>query len=281
MRFKDILVHLDGTEQAETRLRLAADLARRHEAHLTALHVVDLELPALIASEASGAATLADLLEDMRRDARAAASQAEAAFRERLRLDGTAGEWRSVEGIVRHQVALHARYADLVVVGQEVPGGDWPGAGAVVEQALFTSGRPVLVVPFAGRFETVGRRVLIGWNASREAARAVHDALPLIAQAEAATVLAVNPRPGPGGHGEEPGADIARHLARHGLKVGVDRISAPGVGDADLILNRAAELSADLLVVGAYGHSRFREMVLGGVTRTLLRQMTIPVLMSH
>ena len=109
--------------------------------------------------------------------------------------------------------------------GRRIPDGDRPGAGAVVEQALFTSGRPVLVVPFAGRFETVGRRVLIGWKASREAARAVNDALPLIAQAEAATVLAVSPRSGLGGHGEEPGADIALHLARHGIKVGVERIS--------------------------------------------------------
>ena len=267
--------------QADTRLRLAAALARRHEAHLSALHVIDLELPALMASRANHDAVLAGLLEGIRRDALAAMPKAEAEFRERLRLDGIAGEWRSVEGVVRHEVALHARCADLVVVGQEDPDGDRTGVSGVVEQTLFTSGRPVLVVPFAGRFETVGHRVLIGWKASREAARAVNDALPLIAQAEAATVLAVSPRSGLEGHGGEPGADIALHLARHGIKVEVQHTVEPEISDADAILNAAADLSADLLVVGAYGHSRLREMVLGGVTRTLLRHMTVPVLMSH
>lgn len=284
MRLRDILVHLDATERAGTRLRLAADLARRHGAHLTGLHVVDIELPVVFSGEAGGAAVLAEVLEDMRRDAQANASKVEAAFRERLRLDGIAGEWRPVEGTAREQVALHARYADLVVVGQADPEtGQPPSAAAIIEHALFASGRPVLVVPATGRFETAGRRVLIGWNASREAARAVNDALPVIAEAEAATVLVANPRGSPAGHGEEPGADIALHLARHGLTVAVERAFAPGmgIGDGDLILNRAAELSADLLVVGAYGHSRLREMVLGGVTRTLLQQMTLPVLMSH
>lgn len=281
MPLKDILVHLDGTERAGVRLGLAADLARRHEAHLTALHVVDVELPAVFAGEAGGTAAFVDLMEDMRRDAAAEGAKVEAMFRDRTRLDGIAGEWRSVEGATRQQVALHARYADLVVVGQEGAGPGEPSVPEVVEHALFASGRPVLVVPSAGRFETAGRRVLVGWNASREAARAVNDALPLLAQAEAVTVLAVNPRRGTGAHGEEPGADIALHLARHGVKVEVQRTAGSGIGDGDMILNAAADLSADLLVVGAYGHSRLREVVLGGVTRTLLRRMTVPVLMSH
>ncbi|MBD0271601.1 MAG: universal stress protein [Acetobacteraceae bacterium] len=280
MRLKDILVHLDGAERSETRLRVAADLARRHEAHLTAVNVIDVVSPFVLAGDAGGA-VLAELMEGMRRDALAEASRVEAAFRERLRLDGIAGGWRLVEGIARTQVALHARYADLVVVGQEESNAGDPPVSAVAEHALFASGRPVLVVPAAGRPETVGRRVLVGWNASREAARAVNDALPVIARAEATTVLAADPRHGSRGHGEEPGADIALHLARHGLKVGVDRIAAGDIDVADLLLNRAAELSADLLVVGAYGHSRLREVVLGGVTRTLLRQTTVPVLMSH
>jgi nucleotide-binding universal stress UspA family protein len=206
MALKDILVHLDATVRAEARLRLAADLARRHDAHLTALFVIDLATPAMLASEASGGAVLANLLEDMRRDALADGARTEAAFRERLRLDGIAGEWRQVEGIARETVVLHARYADLVVLGQADPDdGDMPGAASLVEQALFSSGRPVLVVPYAGQFATIGRRILIGWNAGREAARAVNDALPLIRQAELATVLAVNPRRGIGTHGDEPG----------------------------------------------------------------------------
>ena len=282
MRLKDILVHLDATEQAMTRLQVAADLARRHEAHLTGLYVVDIILPIMVAADASGGvAVLGELLETQRQDALAEAAQIEAAFQERLQRDGIAGEWRLIEGVASEQLALHARYADLAVVGQPDPAGGQPSATAILETVLFSSGRPVLVVPHAGRFETLGRRVLIGWNASRESTRAVHDALPLIAEANPATILAVNPQSGLGGHGEEPGADIARHLARHGTTVSVEHMTASEVSAAEVILNRAAELAADLLVIGAYGHSRLREMVLGGVTRTLLQQMTIPVLMSH
>ncbi|MBX6747324.1 MAG: universal stress protein, partial [Acetobacteraceae bacterium] len=272
MQLKDILVHLDATEQARTRLRLAADLARQHDAHLTGLLVVDVMLPAITGADMGGGAMLAELLEQMRQDALADAAKVEAAFREQLRRDGIAGEWRQVEGPTPEIVALHARYADLVMLGQEDPDAGLPTAGPVIEQALFNTGRPVLLVPYAGRFDTLGRNVLIGWNASREAARAVNDALPLIAQAETATVLAINPRRGLDGHGEEPGADIARHLARHGVKVKVEHTTATDVSDGEVLLNYAADLSADLLVIGGYGHSRFRELVLGGVTRTLLRQ---------
>ncbi len=281
MGVKDILVHLDTTEQAATRLRLAAEMARRHAAHLTGLLVIDVMLPPLAGGEMGGGTMLADLLEQMRQTALADAARVETAFRERLRLDGLSGEWRQVEGATAELVALHARYADLVLLGQEDPEGSQPAAGPVIEQVLFASGRPVLLVPYAGRFESLGRRVLIGWNASREAARAVNDALPLLMQAETVTVLAINPRRGVGGHGEEPGADIALHLARHGVKVNVEHTVTSGISDAETLLNYAADLSADLLVIGAYGHSRFRELVLGGVTRTLLREMTVPVLMAH
>jgi len=281
MRLKDILVHLDASAACEARLQLAAALARQHESHLTGLFTVDVMLPAMATADAGGAAMLADLLENLRQDMLAEAAKVQRLFEERLRQDGLAGEWRLVEGLAPGLLALHARYADLAVVGQAAPEGDQPAANALIEAVLFASGRPALVVPYAGRFESLGRRVLIGWNASCEAARALNDALPLLARAEGATVLAVNPRQGLSGHGAEPGADIALHLARHGIQVEVEHSVVPEVSDGDMLLNRAAELSADLLVIGAYGHSRLREMVLGGVTRTLLRQMTVPVLMSH
>ena len=281
MRLTDILVHVEATAQGERRLALALDLARRHGAHLTGLHVLEVEVPMGGGADAGSVVLIADMIEASRHRATEAATAAEAVFREALRREQLAGEWRLAEGSAPELVALHARYADLVVLGQEDPGGPAGAAGAILEQALFSAGRPVLVVPYAGRFDSTGRRVLIGWNASREAARAVHDALPLIERADQATVFAVNPRRGLDGHGEQPGADIALHLARHGMKVQVEHAIARDIPDADVILNRAAELSADLLVVGAYGHSRLREMVLGGVTRSLLRQMTVPVLMSH
>jgi nucleotide-binding universal stress UspA family protein len=143
------------------------------------------------------------------------------------------------------------------------------------------SGRPILVVPYAGRFETVGRCVLIAWNVSREAARAVADAMPLLAAADVVTVLAVDPPPGPGGDGDLPGADIALHLGRHGVEAQIERTVSADVPIGEVLLSRAADLGADLLVMGAYGHSRTRELLLGGATRSILASMTIPVLMSH
>lgn len=282
MQLKDILVHLDASERSDVRLRLAVDLARRHEAHLTGLYVVDLVLPVGFGgSFGDGGVGIGPILDRLREEALAGAATAEARFRDTMRREGISGEWRAAEGITAELVALHGRYADLVVVGQEDPEGEQPAAGVIIERVLFSSGRPVLIVPFAGRFETLGRRVLIGWNASRESTRAVHDALPLLARAEAATVFSVNPRRGPDGHGEVPGADIALHLARHGIKVEAAQTVSAEVGEGDVLLNQAADMAADLLVMGAYGHSRMREFVMGGVTRTILQRMTVPVLMSH
>jgi nucleotide-binding universal stress UspA family protein len=122
---------------------------------------------------------------------------------------------------------------------------------------------------------------LVGWDAGREAARALHDALPLIAKAESVTVLAINPKLGGNGLGDEPGADLARHLARHGLRVTAVQTTSNGLNASDVLLNHAADLSSDLIVVGGYGHARMREILLGGVTRDLLRHATVPVLMSH
>jgi nucleotide-binding universal stress UspA family protein len=239
--------------------------------------MIDIQMPPIAGGEAAGAAFLAELRLKMLSDARIAATAVEARFRERLQLEGVAGEWRQIEGAATEEVALHARYADLVIVSQDHPDGSQPDADAIIERVLFSAGRPVLIVPHTTQVETVGRRVLIGWNASREATRAVHDALPLIARADAVTVLTVSRR----GASDEPGAALALHLARHGIKVQVEHTVAAGMNTSDIMLNTAANLPADLLIVGGYGHSRFRELVLGGVTRTLLRRMTLPVLMSH
>lgn len=281
MALKDILVHMDSSPQAGTRLRLAANLARRHGAHLVALHVVDIELPLIASADAGGGMAIAGIIDQMREQALAEGAKIQAMVADRSRMDGLTIEWREVEGIMAEQIVLHARYADIVIVGQHDPDGSTPQATVIVEQVLFSSGRPVLVVPYAGNAETTGSRVLVGWKPSREAARAVGDALPILSLADSATVFSVNPRPGLEGYGEEPGADMGLHLARHGIKVTVEHTVAPDVADADIILNQASEMGADLIVIGAYGHSRIREMVLGGVTRSLLKQMTVPVLLSH
>jgi nucleotide-binding universal stress UspA family protein len=278
MKLCDILVHVDQSPRAQMRLDIAADLARQHGAHLTALQVIDVAMPVMALGDGGGGAVIAELMEQMRQSALVAGVKLKAAFEAALARDGIMGEWRQVEGTTPEILALHGRYADLLVLGQDDPESDSAG---LLEAVVFDSGRPVLAIPFAGSFKTIGKRVLVGWNASREATRALHDALPLIAKAETATVFLANPTRGLDGHGEEPGADIARHMARHGLKVEVAKVIADDVPDSALLLNHASDMGADLLVMGAYGHSRLREFILGGMTRSLLREMTVPVLLSH
>ena len=178
-------------------------------------------------------------------------------------------------------VATNARYADLAILGQHDPDDAASGPRYLPEEVMLGCGRPVLIVPYIGPAATFGERVIVAWDASREAARAVNDALPLLRRAKQVGVVSVNPRPWPFAHGEEPGADIGLHLARHGVKVEVQRIEGRDIDTANAILSHVADQSADLLVMGGYGHSRLRELVLGGVTRTILTEMTVPVLMSH
>jgi nucleotide-binding universal stress UspA family protein len=207
------------------------------------------------------------------------AERIEAVFWERLRFSGLQGDWRVASGKASETVVGRARHADLVILGQVDPDHPPPPAGRqLVESILMTSGRPVLVIPYVGRFETFSTKIIVGWNNSREAARAVNDAIPLLAKAASVTILEVNPI------GREPAtddvtsADITRHLARHGINAETARTVMTSISASDALLSYAADLSAEMLVVGGYGHSRLRELILGGVTRELLRHMTLPVL---
>ncbi len=285
MALKDILVHVDNGSRSEARVRVAVGLARRYGAHLTGLYVADIPN-----TEYFYGATLPfagggpeQVVQRMRADAAASSTGIEAAFRDHIRKEDVEGEWRFVEGHVPATVALHARYADLTVVGQPNPydSRDDTNRDATLVTPLMSSGRPVLVVPFAGDFTVIGEHVLVAWNASREAARAVNDALPLLEKSKKVTILAVNPRQGIAGHGDVPAADIALHLARHGVKAEAAHTVANDIPDGEALLSYAADLGVDLIVAGGYGHSRAREMVFGGVTRTLIEEMTVPVFLSH
>jgi len=285
MAFKDILVHLDSGPRSPMRLRVATALARRSGAHLTGVYAVDIPSAEFFYGAAMplAAGGAERVVEQIRAEALAAAAPMETAFNDALQAEGLEGAWRLVEGNLPATVALHARYADLAVLGQANPyePRDGLGTDAVVVSTVMTSGRPVLAVPFAGDFPDLGSRVLVAWNASREAARAVNDAMPLLRDASAVTVLAVNPRYGINGHGDVPAADIALHLARHGVKAEAAHTVANDIPDGEALLSYAADIGADLIVAGAYGHSRARELVFGGVTRTLLAEMTAPVFLSH
>ncbi|HEX6267065.1 MAG TPA: universal stress protein [Burkholderiales bacterium] len=270
--YKTIVVHLDEKHRRAERLQLACALAARFEAHLVGLFALGAaRIPSYALAEAG---PLVRDIEERRRGEAARAAEEE--LRNAARRSGCKSEWRLSTQDAAAAVRLSARYADLVVLGQPEPGEAL--ARGFVEEVILSAGRPVLMVPYAGRFSDAGQRALVAWNASREAARAVTDALPLLSRAQSVEVVAFGPN---GDHGATPAADISLFLARHGVKATAARQSTPEVDIGSQILSRAADANADLIVMGAYGHSRLRELALGGATRSMLDAMTVPVLMAH
>ena len=280
MSYKDLLVVLGSDTASRGRMALATALAERFAAHLVGLY--PLPIPDVPRTLGYYNPSLFDpIFRELREKAQEVCDKERQAFEHAASLRGLSAEWRVTEGL-EADPAVHARYVDLTILGQVDPdGGDTELIRPRPELVALASGRPILAVPYAGQFETVGRRVLIGWNATREATRAVNDAMPLLAAAGVVTVLTIDAREGPDAHGELPGADISLHLARHGVKATIERTVSAGVPAGEVLLSRAADLGADLLVIGAYGHSRMRELLLGGATRSILQSMTVPVLMSH
>jgi nucleotide-binding universal stress UspA family protein len=192
-------------------------------------------------------------------------------------------EWRSLK--VPHVdlasvVMDHGRAADLIIAGQTDPDWDLSPLMDFPERLAMESGRPVLVVPYVGRYPTIGRNVVIAWKSGREAARATFDALPMLLSADKVHILEVKQRADEES-GLAPDTTIAASLARHGIKPAVRTSIAPDISVGDEILSRLADMGADLLVMGAYGHSRMRELVFGGATRHIARHMTVPTLFSH
>lgn len=271
---KHILVHLDASPRAAVRLALAQQLARQHGARVTALYGV---LPTLVSSpwlaaEVSGsaAALLADL--DRTQRERALACYAQAASRAPL-------DWVDGGDAPAWSLLQHALYADLVVLGQADPddGLSGPLPPDLLPGTLLDSGRPTLLVPKVGVPEALPQRVLVAWKPSRESARAVIAALPWLRQAQAVH-LAVQSDPDDGNLRRGPA--LAQWLQLHGIaSVQVHELGSGHVGES--LLSMATDHGAGLLVMGGYGHSRAREWVLGGATRTILQSMTLPVLMVH
>lgn len=272
MSYKTILVHIDERPRRAERLALAFTLAGRFDANVIALCALErLRIPPH--ARAEGGAVVIDVEKRRRAETLRAA---EAEFRAAERRAAGKAEWRVSTDDPMVALRLSARYADLVVAAQPEP--DDPAGLANAGELVLGAGRPVLFVPYTGRFADAGKNVLVAWNASREAARAVRDALPLLARADTVHVVAFQPG---GDHGEVPAADIALYLARHGVKATAARDVAPELDIGARILSSAADRGADLIVMGAYGHSRLRELALGGATRSLLEAMTAPVLMAH
>jgi len=280
MDYRTILVHLDASRRCTERARLAMQLACDFGAHLTGLYAATFrDLPAYARAEGAPGIT-----EEWQRLHRERALDVIARFREHAEKAGVdRAEARIAEQDPVATVAMHGRYADLVVVGQADPGENHALLGvpaALAERVVQSVPRPVLVVPYAGSFPTLGERVLVGWDTSREAARAIADALPLLKRAANVTVLVVNPD-STGDHGALPGADIALYLSRHGVRVEAMENHTRDVEPGTWLVSRAFDLGADLIVMGGFGHFRLRELVFGGVTRSILGQSALPVLIEH
>jgi nucleotide-binding universal stress UspA family protein len=279
MSYKTILVHLDAGKRRRERLDLALALAQRNDAHLVGLFGLE-PLAAALSAASVEAAPL--LLEHMRKLRRAASEEAAQEFHDRMRKEQytAKSEWRATLDDGFAALQFHAKYADLVVAGQPDPSGDGVPA-SFSEELVMSIGRPVLYVPFAGRFPDCGSRVFVAWNASREAARAVKDALPFLQRSEAAQVVVFDPEKVFLDDSALPDPDMGAYLARHGARVTVAAQPSGSIDIGSAILSRAADDEADLIVMGAYSHSRLRELVLGGATRALFKSMTVPTLMSH
>jgi len=275
MSIKTILVHLADDRAYTKRLTVAFALAQRFGAHLTALHIAKpVSMPAAITGRGASRAYIAQATEHCREKA----TRLEAEFRERCRRDGLAGEWCGESGDHLEMLELYSRYADIAIVS--------PGNASSVEDQIalvlpeqlpLTGTCPVLLVPDAWTGKTVGTRAVVSWKSTRESARAVHGAVPLLSKAENVRVVTV----GRGGGDHLPAAEIATYLARHGITVETAALAGDDNRAGAAVLTEVVEQGADLLIMGAYGHHRLRELVFGGTTRHVIYHARLPVLMMH
>jgi len=276
MSYRSILVHVDD-ESSVPRLDYAILLARAFSAELVGIYLV----PGTDLTPSAAAMLRSDVVE--RRlgkfvDAQHAAEKAFAAATSNCGL--AAVDWRAPAGPVVDAAIAHARCSDLFVLGQD--NGSGAGFGtALVSNVLLSSGRPTLVVPRVGAPATLAENVLVAWDGGREAARAIGDAIPLLARAKRVDVVSVDDAAEPAVSDRLADARLRAWLGRHGVAVDIARQEARDVGIGDWLLSRAADAASDLVVMGGYGHARMRELVLGGATRTMLRSLTVPVFMAH
>lgn len=278
--FRDVMLAVDSGSSAEASLDAAVELASGADGRVHAVVPMD-ALPAIPSDWGVFPASLYTQLFD---DAQARAEKLADALRSRQATTPRLHEVRVATAQLMHAsqaLALHARHADAVVLGRPRDATQRAISRDLFADLVLGAGRPLLLVPEGSDFRFRSERVAIAWTPTRESSRALHDALPLLRAAAQVDLLMVDPRIGEGQHGEQPGADIAAHLARHDVRV--DVLSLPDLeqDDGSVLLRQVQESGADLVVAGAYGHSRMRQNILGGTTRTLFERSPVPVLFSH
>jgi nucleotide-binding universal stress UspA family protein len=274
---KDIVVNLSVTKGGSPAGDFAVSVASAVGAHLAGVAFV---YDPIVPVSATGYIP-AEIIERQQIDNEAEAKAAIGRFSEATRRAGLSAEPMTLTASLAgagEQFARIARRFDLAIVGQSEPETS-SVEDIIAEVTLFESGRPMILVPYIQKGPLKLDNVMVCWDGSRQAARAIGDAMPLLTRAgHVEIVIVANER---GKQDEIEGADMGQHLARHGLKVAVERIAGGNIEVADALLSHAADSGADFMVMGGYGHSRLREFVLGGVTRSILRSMTVPALLSH
>lgn len=274
---KDIVVFIEDEQEQAARLTYAAALAERWQAHLTAVFAAG-RLDFVPANAFARGAGLETMLRRHHAMTHAAAAHAQHRFDGIVAAAGLSAEWRVADHEDEDGLMLHARHASLAIVGPPPrPAGRKRVVGLAVE-VIFSSGRPTLLLPLDWPPDRLPRRIVVGWNGSREAASAIAHAMPFLTAAESVHLVVV-----PDGHlngplGADPGADMSRHLARHGVPVVLDQRQGSDAGA--VLLEHARTVGADLLVMGAYGRTRISEFVFGGTTRTVLAKAGLPILLS-
>ena len=266
MPIKDILVHVGNSHHCGVLLDVAIDLARKHQARLTGLHVIS--HPHYQPQHAGTDAIAAEL---------------QTCFSRKTADAGITADWLGLEssasGVnVAEIINFHALYKDLVIVGQASDSDDVEPD--LPERVVLGAGRPVLIIPFAGTFATVGEKVMIAWRAGRESTRALHDALPFLLTSREVGILSVVQPDDAVSSNREPCAEVSAHLACHGITARGEELAGAAIPIGDLLLNHSWDKGCDLLVMGAYGYSG-RGFALGSVAKDILGHMTLPVLMSH
>ncbi|MCZ4272627.1 universal stress protein [Maritalea porphyrae] len=275
---KDILVYLDGSKEDEVRLSYAVPIAEQHEAVLTGLLCV--EIPDVI-SAGDGVFSVGKVAAELQAQADEYGDKAESALKEAFSKLDVRCELRRIDTVGAQMgaaIADEARVADVFVATR--PYGHFSEQPELMEKILFSSGRACLFVPPAIPAKEPLSDIVVGWRNSRETARAVADAIPFLQKAKKVTLAMVHEADSNEELRIESGADMARHLDRHGVNVELRNISGwDNAGEA--LLNEIERTDANMFVIGGYGHSRFREWVLGGVTRDVLTKAEVPVLIAH